>query len=92
MDQLVDDIGVLRGHGLAHLGAGILDEAFQHILNSASGVVRVKIDELLGSTVPRSDRDQLATLIYYPEEKLEEIPYYAIDPQKRKEEKAQKRK
>lgn len=48
-------------------------EAFQHILNSASGVVRVKIDELLGATVPRSDRDQLATLIYYPEEKLEEI-------------------
>lgn len=48
-------------------------EAFQHILNSASGVVREKIDELLGSTVPRSDRDQMATLIYYPEEKLEEI-------------------
>ena len=48
-------------------------EAFQHIINSASGVVRVKIDELLGATVPRSDRDQLATLIYYPEEKLEEI-------------------
>lgn len=48
-------------------------EAFQHILNSASGVVRVKIDELLGATVPRSERDQLATLIYYPEEKLEEI-------------------
>ena len=48
-------------------------EAFQHILSSASGVVREKIDELLGSTVPRADRDQLATLIYYPEEKLEEI-------------------
>ncbi|MDE6591280.1 MAG: fructose-1,6-bisphosphatase, partial [Oscillospiraceae bacterium] len=48
-------------------------EAFQHILNSASGVVRVKIDELLGTTVPRADRDQLATLIYYPEEKLDEI-------------------
>ena len=48
-------------------------EAFRHILNSASGVVREKIDELLGTTVPRSDRDQLATLIYYPEEKLEEI-------------------
>lgn len=42
-------------------------EAFQHILSSASGVVREKIDELLGSTVPRADRDQLATLIYYPE-------------------------
>jgi fructose-1,6-bisphosphatase-3 len=48
-------------------------EAFQHILNSASGVVREKIDDLLGASVPRSDRDQLATLIYYPEEKLEEI-------------------
>ena len=48
-------------------------EAFQHILNSASGVVREKIDDLLGTTVPKSDRDQLATLIYYPEEKLEEI-------------------
>lgn len=48
-------------------------EAFQHIINSASGVVREKIDDLLGATVPRADRDQLATLIYYPEEKLEEI-------------------
>ncbi len=48
-------------------------EAFQHILSSASGVVREKIDDLLGASVPRSDRDQLATLIYYPEEKLEEI-------------------
>lgn len=48
-------------------------EAFQHIINSASGVVREKIDDLLGSSVPRCDRDQLATLIYYPEEKLEEI-------------------
>ena len=48
-------------------------QAFQHIINSASGVVREKIDDLLGATVPRSDRDQLATLIYYPEEKLEEI-------------------
>lgn len=48
-------------------------EAFQHILNSASGVGRVKIDELFGATVSKADRDQLATLIYYPEEKLEEI-------------------
>ena len=31
VDQLVDDIGVLRGHGLAHLGAGVLgaDQAAQ---------------------------------------------------------------
>ena len=48
-------------------------EAFLHILNSASGVVREKIDELFEATVSRADRDQLATLIYYPAEKLEEI-------------------
>ena len=48
-------------------------EAFRHILNSASGVVREKLDELFGTTMTRSERDQLATLIYYPEEKLEEL-------------------
>ena len=49
------------------------DEAFQHILNSASGVVREKVDELFSTSVSKADRDQLATLIYYPAEKLEEI-------------------
>ena len=48
-------------------------EAFLHILNSASGVVREKLDDLLGASVSKSDLDQLATLIYYPKEKLEEI-------------------
>ncbi len=48
-------------------------EAFQHILNSASGVVREKIDELFANSVPKAERDQLATLVYYPREKLEEI-------------------
>lgn len=48
-------------------------EAFLHILNSASGVVREKLDEMYGTSVSKSERDQLATLIYYPEEKLEEV-------------------
>jgi len=48
-------------------------EAFQHILSSASGVVREKLDQLFGTTMTRSQLDQLATLIYYPSEKLEEI-------------------
>ena len=46
-------------------------EAFLHILNSASGVVREKVDELFSTSVSKADRDQLATLIYYPAEKLE---------------------
>ena len=48
-------------------------EAFLHILNSASGVVREKVDELLASSVSKADRDELVTLIYYPAEKMEDI-------------------
>ena len=45
-------------------------EAFLHILNSCSGVVRERMDQLFANTVPRHELDRLATLIYYPEEKL----------------------
>ena len=48
-------------------------EAFLHILNSASGAVREKVDELFSTSVSKAERDQLATLIYYPAEKLEEL-------------------
>ena len=54
-------------------------EAFLHILNSASGVVREKLDELFGTSVSRFDLDQLATLIYYPKEKLEEVARETAD-------------
>ena len=54
-------------------------EAFQHILNSASGVVREKLDDLFGASLSQADRDQLATLIYYPKEKLEEIARETAD-------------
>ena len=49
------------------------NEAFRHIIRSASGVIREKLDDLFGTTLTRAQRDELATLIYYPEEKLEEI-------------------
>ena len=48
-------------------------EAFLHILNSASGAVREKCDILFENTMTREERARLATLIYYPEEKLREI-------------------
>ena len=46
-------------------------EAFLHILNSCSGVIKEKIDEVFASSNSKAERDQLATLIYYPQEKLE---------------------
>lgn len=48
-------------------------EAFLHILNSCSGVVRERLDFLYQDSMPRAKLDQLATLIYYPEEKMEEL-------------------
>ncbi|MBQ9911654.1 MAG: fructose-1,6-bisphosphatase [Firmicutes bacterium] len=47
-------------------------EAFVHILRNASGTIRRKIDETFPD-VPESERRTLATLIYYPKEKLEII-------------------
>lgn len=54
-------------------------EAFQHIINSCSGVIKEKLDELYGNSLSKRDRDELATLIYYPEEKLELISKYTDD-------------
>ncbi len=48
-------------------------EAFVHILNSASGVIHEKIDFVLGEAVPAAERAELATLIYYPAQKLPEL-------------------
>jgi len=45
-------------------------EAFLHILNSCSGEVKDKLDELFSTTLSQRDRNELAALIYYPEEKL----------------------
>ena len=46
-------------------------ESFTHILKNASGVIKSKIDMVFENTLPDSERKSLATLIYYPEEKLE---------------------
>lgn len=46
-------------------------EAFLHILNSGSGEVKEKLEELFGNTMTQRDRNDLATLIYYPSSKLE---------------------
>lgn len=46
-------------------------ESFLHILKNASGVIKTKIDELFKNTMTQEERKRLATLIYYPKEKLE---------------------
>ena len=46
-------------------------DAFLHILNSCSGEVKEKLKEIFGNTLSQRDRNDLATLIYYPKAKLE---------------------
>lgn len=47
------------------------NEQFDHVMKNGSGSVRKKIDELFGHTMSMKDKKSLATLIYYPKEKLE---------------------
>src|SRR3989339_211843 len=44
-------------------------EAFTHLLNSASGVIKKRINEIFKDSLRDSEKNSLATLIYYPEEK-----------------------
>lgn len=44
--------------------------AFLHMLRSASGMIKIKIDLVLGKTVSASDREKLAELIYYPKKEI----------------------
>ena len=46
-------------------------EQFNHVLKNGSGSVRRKIDEEFGNSISNKDKKSLATLIYYPESKLE---------------------
>ena len=46
-------------------------EAFRHILNNCSGVVREKVEKLYGGVLSAGEIKELCTLIYYPDEKLQ---------------------
>ena len=54
-------------------------EAFQHILKNASGNIKRKVNELFGNTIRESEKKELCTLIYYPEQKLELIKAQETD-------------
>ena len=45
-------------------------EAFYHILNNCSGVIREKVAMLFSASLCEEERKELCTLIYYPKEKL----------------------
>ncbi len=48
-------------------------ESFNHVLKNGSGVIRRKIEYAFGDSLDAKEAKTLATLIYYPEQKLELI-------------------
>ena len=46
-------------------------QAFIHVLKNASGNIKRKVNEIFGNTIRESEKKELCTLIYYPEQKLE---------------------
>ena len=61
--------------GTEHVLSDLHGEAdrFLHILKNGSGAIKIKIEEEFGPSLSMKDKKQLATLIYYPEAKLELI-------------------
>ena len=54
-------------------------EAFNHVLRNGSGVIKDKIDDIFGDTLEEKFKKQLATVIYYPEEKINFIQEQGTD-------------
>ncbi len=61
--------------GTEHFLADLHGEsaAFKHVLKNASGNIRRKVSELFKGDIRETERRELCTLIYYPEEKIELI-------------------
>lgn len=48
-------------------------ESFNHVLRNASGVIKRHIHTIFGTSLRESEKKSIATLIYYPEKKLEQV-------------------
>src|SRR6056297_2890101 len=50
------------------------NEAFQHMLRTASGLIKYQIEKIFDlEQLKGKSKNELATLIYYPEEKLKSL-------------------
>ena len=49
------------------------NEAFEHVLRNASGVIRQKVEMIFGATLTETEIRELCTLIYYPEDKIRAV-------------------
>ncbi len=48
-------------------------DQFQHVIKNGSGAIKRKIEEEFGNAISAYEKKQIATLIYYPEQKMKQI-------------------
>ncbi len=48
-------------------------DQFQHVLKNGSGAIKRKIEDEFGNAISAQEKKAIATLIYYPEQKLEQV-------------------
>ena len=48
-------------------------ESFEHVMRNGSGNVKIKINDLFSNRLTKKEMNTLATLVYYPEEKMHMI-------------------
>ena len=48
-------------------------DQFQHVMKNGSGAIKRKIEDEFGKEISVADKKTIATLIYYPEQKMEQI-------------------
>ena len=53
--------------------------SFNHLLKNSSGVIKEKIEDIFSKSLSQKERNQLATIIYYPKEKIDFIKESGIN-------------
>lgn len=48
-------------------------DQFQHIIKNGSGAIKRKIEDEFGNAISAGEKKAIATLIYYPEQKMEQV-------------------
>lgn len=48
-------------------------DQFQHVLKNGSGAIKRKIEDEFGNAISAAEKKSLATLIYYPEQMMEQV-------------------
>ncbi len=48
-------------------------DQFQHVIKNGSGAIKRKIEDEFGNAMSASEKKAIATLIYYPEQKMEQV-------------------